>query len=190
VSESAVDQGSHNVASHWEATASHSPCHIGAYGDNQSDFVSAAATTQPHSILPSSRVGPLLYDTNSGSDLLNRCVIHQQGSQLPDMWSFASCRQLPVPDSHFIIPLSQLCAFVDGNEHTQRGRFVNASHPVMYHGNISMHGEHSYLPFSYQPSMMKERGKICLNKIYQKILSFQSLTKPFNVCIPVTRLSM
>ena len=57
MSESAIDQVSHNVASHWEAMASHSPHHIGAYGDDRSDFVSAAATTQPHLILPSSRVG-------------------------------------------------------------------------------------------------------------------------------------
>jgi hypothetical protein len=76
--ESTVNQVSQNVASHWAMMSFCSPHHIGAFGDNRLDFVSAQTTqpnsisayagidqsdfvsektTQPHLILPPSRVG-------------------------------------------------------------------------------------------------------------------------------------
>jgi hypothetical protein len=47
----------------------------------------------------------------------------------------------------------------------------------IYDSNTSMHGEHSYFPFSDRTTKIQQKGKFGINTIYHKILWFQSLTK-------------
>jgi hypothetical protein len=47
----------------------------------------------------------------------------------------------------------------------------------IYDSNTSMHGEHSYFPFSDRTTKMQQKSKFGINTFYHMILLFHSLTK-------------
>jgi hypothetical protein len=146
------------------------PHAISAYGIDRSDFVSEK-TTKPHSILPSSRVGAFVdsgiestvnqVSQNVAShrammlfhspyhigafgdnrlDFIGAFVYDSGGSAHPDM-SFRSSR----------------------HEYLRSIAHADVNFPAMdgfiYDSNSSMHGEHSYFPFSDRTTKIQQKGK-------------------------------
>jgi hypothetical protein len=60
-------------------------------------------------------------------------------------------------------------ARVDGNFPPMDG--------FIYDSNTSMHGEHTYFPFSDRMTKIQQKGKFGINTFYHMILLFHSLTK-------------